>query len=85
MKSLFAVLIIMLALFTTGCSTKQPQVKEKIVYKTRYVFLPCTQPKKTPIVFQKEPKNIKPKVKKQIKKVEPKKVVAKKLIKKSKF
>ena len=85
MKSIFAALIIMLTLITAGCSPKQPQVKEKIVYKTRYVYLPCVQPKKTPVVFHKTLKNIKPKVKKQIKKVKSKKVVAKKPVKKSKF
>ena len=89
MKSISATLIIMLSLFITGCSTKQPQVKEKIVYKIQYVYLPCVQPKKTPIVFHKIPKNIKPKVKKetkkQTKKVQPKKVAAKKIVKKRKF
>ena len=29
-------------LFMVGCS-KQPKIKEKIVYKTQYIYLPCKQ------------------------------------------
>ena len=42
MKNLSIVLVITISIFMVGCS-KQPTIKEKIVYKTQYIYLPCKQ------------------------------------------
>ena len=61
--------IFFLLIFLSGCS-KQPQVqvKEKIVYKTKYLYLPCECKKENigTVLKNDESKKIKPKLKKRM-------------------
>ena len=74
-KNLSIIFVIAIALFTAGC-TKQPQVKEKIVYKTKYIYLPCKQPKQNTLLQDIVSKPAE---------IQKKKTTAKKVAKKHKF
>jgi len=79
MRNWFLVLLPFAILFMVGCS-KQPKIKEKIVYKTKYLYLPCKQMKPLASILN-QSKQPKIEERKNIKKV----VVKKPVIKKSKF
>lgn len=78
MKNWFLLLLSFTMLFMVGCS-KQPKIKEKIIYKTHYIYLPCkqTQPLASIVHQEKKPNLIK--VKKKLKRVVIKKPVAKRI------
>jgi len=61
MKNLCLRILLFVILFTTGC-TKQPAVKEKTIYKTKVVYLPCKQEKPIASLLE-EPKKLKAKKK----------------------
>jgi len=73
MKKWFLIFLSFILLFMSGCS-KQPKIKERIVYKIRYkyIYLPCKQSKQHKQIqkpslntkLSKKPKAIKAKIKK---------------------
>jgi len=74
MKNFFLTIFIFIILVITGC-TKQPVVKEKIIYRTKVVYLPCKKEKPIASLLE-EPKKIKAKEKQ---------FVSKKVAKKKRF